>query len=110
MLVTVELLIMKWIIVASAFAAIVSLVPAYAQQGAPTVSGTCASIGYSTSCCPRGGNCQASGGTCNCDDACYSVMPNDCCSDVACPRSKLLFLIMPAMSLTANIGTTIIFL
>ena len=85
---------MKWIIVASVFIA-ASLVPIYAQNaGGPAITGTCASIGYSTTCCPWGGNCQASDGNRGCGSDCHVF--SECCSDVACPRSKLHLLIKPA--------------
>ena len=88
-----ELLIMKWMIPAGVFIAL-SLTPAYAQPplpSTPMLTGTCASIGYSTSCCPQSSNrdiCQASDGNCNCGHDCHLSHNNDCCSDVACPSSK----------------------
>ena len=87
-----ELLIMRWMIPASVFIALY-LAPAYAQPMAPLPSdfGTCASIGYSMSCCPQTLNrdtCRASDGNCNCGHDCHLSHNNDCCSDVACPNSK----------------------
>ena len=49
--------------------------------------GTCASIGYSTSCCPPGGNCQASDGECHCDSNCH--LYDDCCPDVHCTAGTI---------------------
>ena len=51
----------------------------------PIVSGTCASIGYSNSCCPLslGDECQAADGECRCDTNCHVYQ--DCCEDVHCP-------------------------
>ena len=89
--ITVDLLIMKWMIFARIFIAI-SLVPAYTllQQPPPLPStGTCASIGYSTACCPQGTSCRATDGNCNCGNDCHQF--SDCCSDVGCPRRKLLY-------------------
>ena len=73
-------------IVVSLLAAL-SLVPGLVcVQGVP-LTGTCVSIGYSTSCCPRqGANCQASDGNCGCGDNCHAF--GDCCSDVHCPESN----------------------
>ena len=89
-------LIMKWMIIfASAVFVAVSLAPAYAQPPlppmAPPPSGTCASIGYSMSCCPQSLNradCRAIDGTCNCGHDCHLDHNRDCCSDIACPRRK----------------------
>ena len=91
---TMLIAVLKCLILAILFVAIVSLVPAYTQIG-PSPTGTCASIGYSTSCCPRGGHCQATDGNCGCGSDCHLF--SNCCSDVACPSSKLTFpfLIMP---------------
>ena len=50
---------------------------------APALTGTCASIGYSTACCPPDRNCQASDGNCQCGAYCH--IHGDCCSDVYCP-------------------------
>lgn len=78
--------VMKCLILAILFVAIISLVPAYAQIG-PSLTGTCASIGYSTSCCPvNAPNCQATDGNCRCGSNCHTF--GDCCSDVSCPSSK----------------------
>ena len=49
-------------------------------------AGTCASIGYSTACCPRGQNCQAANGDCFCGADCHVY--GDCCTDVYCPARK----------------------
>ena len=99
---------MKWIIVASVFVA-ASLAPIYARPGPPAITGSCASIGHSASCCPRDEDCQASDGHCVCSDDCHIL--GDCCSDVACPRSKLLFFIKPAMStiMSLHISITIVY-
>jgi hypothetical protein len=82
---------MKWMIFVSVFIA-VSLVPTYAQLPpmAP-LSGTCASIGLSDTCCPLSSsraNCRASDGNCYCSADCHLFNYDDCCSDVACPSSK----------------------
>ena len=84
---------MKWMIFVSVFIAIsLASDSAYAQPPmAPILSGTCASIGYSTSCCPQSSNrdtCRASDGNCYCGHYCHLSHNNDCCLDVACPRSK----------------------
>ena len=81
---------MKWMNVASLTIA-VFLAPACGQQAGQT-AGTCASIGYSTSCCPQGGSCVVGSGvnSCGCGSDCHVF--NDCCSDVACPRSKYLII------------------
>ena len=78
---------MSWMIFASTFIAI-SLAPAYVQAQLPPVTGTCASIGCSTSCCPGGANCQATDGDRRCGDDCHLIINDDCCSDVACPSRK----------------------
>jgi hypothetical protein len=57
---------------------------AAAQQ--PTSTGTCASIGYSTACCPPGAECQATDGNCMCSADCRFL--GDCCPDVQCPEGK----------------------
>jgi hypothetical protein len=67
----------------------VSLVSIYAQP--PMATGTCASIGYDTMCCPQSPNrntCRASDGNCFCSHDCYLSHLLDCCTDVACARSK----------------------
>ena len=50
----------------------------------PNYSGTCASIGYSTKCCPPEENCQASDGNCRCSTDCHNEYLDDCCEDVFC--------------------------
>ena len=50
----------------------------------PEYSGTCASIGYSTKCCPPGEPCQASDGNCRCSADCHYEYLKDCCEDVFC--------------------------
>ena len=57
------------------------------------ISGTCASIGYTTRCCPPDEDCMAvdnSAGTdpCYCSSDCHVF--GDCCSDIVnvCPRCK----------------------
>ena len=52
------------------------------------ITGICASIGHSNSCCSRGTNCRTSDGNCECGDACHVL--GECCSDVGSTRSKLL--------------------
>ena len=53
-------------------------------------SGSCASIGYSTSCCPpsEGDNCKATDGDidCYCNPICHFY--GDCCEDVYCPAGN----------------------
>ena len=51
-----------------------------------SLAGTCASIGYSTACCPPGANCQAADGNCFCGVDCHIY--DDCCTDVNCPERK----------------------
>ena len=60
---------------------------------AATYTGTCASIGYTTQCCPPDEDCTAAdniAGTeaCYCSSDCYIY--EDCCSDIVsvCPESK----------------------
>ena len=65
--------------------AVVSAV-ATQQVGQPALTGTCASIGYSTACCPPGARCQASDGNCNCGTDCHIF--GDCCPDIYCPARK----------------------
>ena len=48
--------------------------------------GTCASIGYSTKCCPPGESCEASDGNCKCKMDCHTY--KDCCEDVFCHPSN----------------------
>ena len=103
--IAVDLLIMKWIIFASVLIA-VSLAPVYAQPPLPPpVTGTCASIGYDTSCCPRGADCRATDGKCNCGDDCYLSNYNDCCSDVGCPRCKYISSIIACNESLKILGT-----
>ena len=47
------------------------------------MSGTCASIGYSNTCCPPRINCQATDGNCHCGADCHKF--GDCCMDAHCP-------------------------
>ena len=70
---------MNWLVATNIVAAL-SL--AAAQQNA-MLSGTCASIGYSTACCPPDMNCQAADGNCQCGADCHTLV--DCCQDVHCP-------------------------
>ena len=81
---------MKWMIVAS-LTITVFLAPAYGQQ-AGQAAGTCASIDYSTACCPPSENCVVGSGSneCGCGSDCHAF--DDCCSDAACPRSKYLII------------------
>ena len=60
---------------------------------AATISGTCASIGYTTRCCPPDEDCMAADnddGTdaCYCSSDCHVF--GDCCSDIVniCPECK----------------------
>lgn len=67
-----------------------ALVSSAAAQGVmqPTLTGTCASIGYSTACCPPGpvAQCRATDGNCYCGADCH--VNGDCCPDAQCPESK----------------------
>lgn len=54
----------------------------------PNYSGTCASVGYSTKCCPPGETCQASDGKCKCGTDCHLEHLDDCCGDVFCHPSN----------------------
>ena len=47
------------------------------------VSGTCASINYTNSCCPPRRNCQAADGNCHCGADCHAM--GNCCVDAHCP-------------------------
>jgi hypothetical protein len=84
---------MKWMIFISAVFVTSSLAPANAQPPMAGPSGTCASIGYSDSCCPRDlprEACRAaSPGNCFCSQDCYLSHRDDCCMDVACARSNI---------------------
>ena len=55
------------------------------QTPTAAVTGTCASIGYDTQCCPPGKDCEANDGDCRCNADCHNF--EDCCSDVHCPSS-----------------------
>ena len=80
---------MNVLVVANIFAA-VSLAAAHQLQASVSqvlVSGTCASIGYSTACCPPDANCQAADGNCRCSADCH--MFSDCCDDVYCPPGNM---------------------
>ena len=82
---------MNWLVVANIFAA-VSLAAAHQLQASMsqmTVDGTCASIGYSTECCPPDENCQATDGDCQCGADCYEQ--SDCCDDVYCPSGNIIY-------------------
>ena len=50
--------------------------------------GSCASIGYSTKCCPLGESCVASDGNCECSVTCHNKLFNNCCEDVFCRPSN----------------------
>ena len=54
------------------------------------VAGTCASIGYTTGCCPPDVDCKATDGymDCYCNFDCHQW--GDCCSDIVdvCPRRE----------------------
>ena len=54
-----------------------------------TATGTCASIGYSTSCCPpsEGDACLATDGDCSCSTDCHIF--RDCCEDAHCPSRNV---------------------
>ena len=54
-----------------------------------TVLGSCANIGYSTSCCPPWGGdaCLATDGSCSCGTDCHIF--GDCCEDVHCPSRNV---------------------
>ena len=77
-----ELIAMNWLLVAS----ITTAVTQVTAQQTPFPSGTCASIGYSTSCCPPDINCQAADGYCQCDESCH--LYGDCCQDAHCSSRK----------------------
>ena len=52
---------------------------------------SCASIGYSTKCCPPEGDCtviakSTSGSPCKCNYPCHNPRLNDCCADIFCPK------------------------
>lgn len=64
----------------------VAVVSSAAAQQTLTLPGTCASIGYSTVCCPPGAECRASDGNCNCGADCHVF--RDCCADVHCIESR----------------------
>ena len=70
---------MNWLVATN----IVAAFSLAAAQQSTMLSGTCASIGYSTACCPPGTNCQAAGGNCQCSADCHIF--GDCCQDVNCP-------------------------
>ena len=84
---------MAWFFTANVIIAIflVGLSQSQVEHNQPTYSGTCASIGYSTKCCPpssgSGDPCKASDGNCRCDGKCHSEYRNDCCEDVFCISS-----------------------
>ncbi len=62
----------------------IAIVSSAAAQG--ILTGTCASIGYSTACCPPGAVCRATDGNCMCSAECHFM--GDCCPDVQCPEGK----------------------
>ena len=68
--------------------AVLALVFSAAAQGImqPTLTGTCASIGYSTACCPPGAQCEAMDGNCHCGADCHTN--GDCCPDAQCSRGE----------------------
>ena len=72
-------------------------------------AGTCASIGYSTKCCPPEGNCtvtakSTSGSPCKCNFPCHNIAVNDCCADIFCPKGipELYYACMHAISYDLN--------
>ena len=65
--------------------AVLALVFSAAAQVIMQPMGTCASIGYSTACCPPGAQCRATDvGDCHCSADCR--LNSDCCLDVQCPE------------------------
>lgn len=70
---------------------------------------TCASIGYSTKCCPPEGDCtvtarSTSGSPCKCNFLCHNIAVNDCCKDIFCPKGipELYYACMHAISYDLN--------
>ena len=66
--------------------AVLALVFSAAAQGIMQPTGTCASIGYSTVCCPPGAQCEATDGDCHCSADCH--LKGDCCLDAQCSQSE----------------------
>ena len=62
--------------------------PIHVKLSNQKYSGNCASIGYSTKCCPPGESCEASDGNCKCNASCHSQYLNNCCEDVFCHPSN----------------------
>lgn len=87
---------MAWLITAKiivVFLVLALLVPELqAAYHTATYTGTCASIGYSTKCCPPGLDCTAKDGNCTCDTSCHNHK-NLCCKDVFCRQSKLIIIV-----------------
>ena len=81
---------MAWLITANIVVVfLVSVLPELqAAYGTTTYTGTCASIGYSTKCCPPGESCTATNGNCSCDASCHTNQ--ECCKDVFCPESMII--------------------
>lgn len=72
----------------SLWLAVIACLVAASSLTTANPSGSCASINYSTKCCPPGGNCNATDGPCHCGSECHRL--EDCCTDVFCPESKIL--------------------
>ena len=68
----------------------------YLNASIHAVSGTCASINHSNSCCPPRQNCQAADGNCHCGADCHAL--GNCCVDAHCPSRKKFILIVPLNS------------
>ena len=70
------------------------------------VYGSCASIGYSTKCCPSSEehNCQATNGDCFCNPLCHFY--GDCCEDVHCPARNAFTMHTIKLSLPISIKFT----
>ena len=68
-----------------AIVCIIALVSSAERAAAlsPT-TGSCASIGYSTVCCPPWAQCEATDGNCHCGADCR--FNGDCCPDAQCPE------------------------
>ena len=85
-------------IIASAVACPQPLQPTEYQQVPQSTNrhtGSCASIGYNTKCCPpyededdRDRLCKARDGNCYCDMLCHLSV--DCCDDSACNGNKII--------------------
>ena len=76
-----------WPIIIASFATASLTALAHTYQGQPQVTGTCASIGYSSTCCPPSEDCQAKDGNCRCSADCHHY--GDCCQDNHCSQSNV---------------------